>query len=389
MTAEPLIVHQHALARRTTSPTAVCFAGESRTFASHRVREIQKRHLVTPLRADVFLVLSPPSEDDQTTALSASRLQLVEQDLEPIGTVVANDAQMPSVLRRLPLPAAETREILDCMSAQPLPHKRVRRTDADFRGWFQIGSCNPQLSLALRHRVCLSLIEQAEAARRDARRYDWVVRTRPDIALPCALPPAALRPAQVRYYIDFIALMPRAAAGTLLREVPLARRWNVSRCYSYRDENAMGTCNVALAHAAGWSTGTLRARVWLPAEKSGGGVGGDDGGGGGFHDVDVAFPARPYERGDGGGGGGEGGGGGGHEHHSREVGLFPYPPFGSTASMDNPAVPSGTLYPHCALADNATAAQEAEKQQRRARGTRGGAGGANGAAAVVIPFLVD
>ena len=123
-------------------------------------------------------------------------------------------------------------------------------------------------SLALRHRVCLGLIELAERERGGIP-YNWVVRSRPDIALPCALPVSVLRPAMVSYNrrccgVDFIAIMPRAAADTVLREVPLARRHQISDCFSYRDGNDAGICNMALTRRANFSHGFLEGRVWNP-----------------------------------------------------------------------------------------------------------------------------
>jgi hypothetical protein len=272
----------HAALRRRhaeLSSTAVCLAGQTREFASPVLREMQLRNLIHPLQGDLFLVLSQQnagvmgdrsSFEPRYTRLSEKLMADLRRQVDPISIVVARDDQMGEVLRQVHLPPQELDEIEDCIRIQPLPTNRVHRGGDDWKGWFQIGPCAPQLSLALRHRVCLGLIELAERERGGIP-YNWVVRSRPDIALPCALPVSVLRPAMVSYNrrccgVDFIAVMPRAAADTVLREVPLARRHQISDCFSYRDGNDAGKCNMALTRRANFSLGFLEGRVWNPNE---------------------------------------------------------------------------------------------------------------------------
>lgn len=163
------ILHRHDKSqhfRSRSSQTAVCLAGEARTILSSRVREMQLRNLVTPLHADLFLVLSPMTRpDDGRNGWTPSSLRLIEESMDPISVVVAKDDQILGALSRLGLAPAERKQVTTCALAQPLPSSPANRGDADFRSWFQVGACAPQLSLALRHRACLALIEHAEKQR--------------------------------------------------------------------------------------------------------------------------------------------------------------------------------------------------------------------------------
>ena len=213
----------------------------------------------------------------------------------------------------------------------------------------------------------------------------WVVRTRPDVAVPCLLSESVLFrwPGKVLYYMDFLAVFPRAAAEAVLREVPYARTHNVTDCFSYSNEHAMGTCNAAVARHAGWATSGISAAVWVPEEER-------------FLEQDVAYPTReaPRQR-----------MGNSHagiasrlgtmvppkrssttshpepaDHSDEEPRLFPHLPFGDVSSQSNPLTPNGALYPRCTLAQNATSA--------RAQQAFAGPVTARGARPLVVPFLI-
>ena len=219
------------------------------------------------------------------------------------------------------------------------------RGDSDWKGYFQIGPCAPQLSLALRHRVCLSLIERAERERQST--YHWIVRARPDIAIPCTLADSLVfRHGMVLYVMDFVAFMPRRAAETVLREVPLAREWNLTGCFDYLDENAMGHCNGEVAHHAGWRTAFLNARVWAPHLRR-------------FAELDVVYPARPLPE--------EASCASECARPSEEIRLDTrFVPFGNRSSDGNPNAPNGELHPECLLAENATSATQRQHASRQA-----------------------
>ena len=217
----PTIVHRHGLVAAFhlhRAPTAVCLAGEARTLVSSRVRAAQLRHLITPLRADTYLVLAPPPRREDSAEGWTSSMLRIEEQMSPVSVVLARDDQMESALANLDLPSSERQRVEECINAQPLPRRRVDRGDQDWRAYFQLGPCAPQLSLALRHRACLALIERGEHERQ--RQYEWVIRARPDLAVPCLLSESvAFRAGEVRYFMDWIAFMPRAAADDVLREV--------------------------------------------------------------------------------------------------------------------------------------------------------------------------
>ena len=172
-----------------------------------RVRESLKSQLLQPLHADLFLAVSPSwagklghddlnnpeTEHAHIFALTVERLLAIQSDLHPVSTVVARDGQMLRVLSQLAGPRDdEMREVFACAKHQPLP-SRIEKNNMEDGGdgyaWrrshYQLGPCSPQISLALRYRTCLSLIERAE--RRRGALYTWVVRSRPDISLPCTL----------------------------------------------------------------------------------------------------------------------------------------------------------------------------------------------------------
>ena len=122
----PLIRHRHKLMveRTQLAPCAVCLAGESRSLIFAPLRKNQQRNLLLPLRADVFLVLSPPSHgkpngfsSPDDLARWPTHLSQIERQLEPVSVVVARDEQMLNALSRL-LPPGELHRITDCVRSQ-------------------------------------------------------------------------------------------------------------------------------------------------------------------------------------------------------------------------------------------------------------------------------
>ena len=324
-------------------------------------------NLITPLSADLFLAISPTNgnhhyhDSPRSDASAAAQLPSVLKQMRPVSTVVARDDQLMHALGQLMVGqhhAAEWARVQQCVRMQPLPRMVFddREQGEEFapifyQTHFQTGACSPQLSLALRHRMCLSLLERAEDERGDLR-YEWVVRSRPDIALPCAVPfPAVFDTKSVQYVVDFIAFMPRAAADTVLRQVPLARHLNASKCFdasvrsldtTLHETHADGSqphwhiiedCSPCLAQLRGWGVGGLRARVWAPSASE-------------YVSQDFAYPARERNSES------------GSQSFSGAWTLWPYPPFGNVSSPDdNPLVPVGGIYPRCALAADGQSAR--------------------------------
>ena len=330
------------------SPTAVCLAGETRSFALEPVRTALASNLLSPLRADLFLVLSKRWQGkDLTSMLSNGKLLSFARELKAVGVVVAEDAAMLDTLVRLlgsnatlhgsrPSSAAawstsnghELSSILDCTSRQALPRKVIndaRDGGPGDRYRFtndQLGECSPQLSLTLRWRSCLALIERAELKR--AAPYTWVVRSRPDVGIPCALTLDAFLADAVLYTDDYIAMMPRAAANASLRQVPLAHHSSASECYEYmmatpsiralttydegRDaafHHTSENCNRCVVGMNGWRTGTLAAFVWQPETHQ-------------YVRQTVAYPTRAIP------------------NRSGHMVPEPFPPFGTQVGLHSP-----------------------------------------------------
>lgn len=284
------------------SPTAVCLAGEARVIHMAKVRRLIDLHLRRPLNGDMFLVLSPKwsnreqvqleeaglPDSQKKWTLTGATMQAIARELNPVTMAVAHDESMLKLLSQLELNHSETHAVHHCAMLQPLPARieaDSRETGGDGAAWhrsnFQTGACSPQLSLALRFRACLGAIELAER-RRAGLQYTWVVRSRPDVKIPCALPFAALTYTSARGAVafadDYLAIMPRAAAEVSLRQVPLARELNASACFFdimhalpervARDEDdfvywhTMERCNPCIAELAGWAYAAATNMIW-------------------------------------------------------------------------------------------------------------------------------
>jgi len=283
------------------SPTAVCLAGEARSIMRADVRATQMNNLVRALNADLFLVMSPKwsnrehvqhderdkPDNEKVVTLTPRKLHLIDRDMKPVSTVVARDEDILSLLPQLNISTAESRIIRHCAHLQPLP-KRIAADDrpaGDGTEWrrtnFQTGYCAPQISLALRFRVGLSLIARAERIRGNVP-YTWVVRSRPDVEIGCVIPfdtlAAGTDKHTVLYQDDFIAMMPREAAEISMRQVPLARELNASACFvglmralpealtkdgdDFVYWHTMEWCNPCVVELAGWRQGWLAMWQW-------------------------------------------------------------------------------------------------------------------------------
>ena len=120
-----------------------------------------------------------PNQSLMHYTLTHMKLRTIVHELQPVSVVVARDVEMLSVVTRLLNRSGTNRD----------EAAKDERT-AWRRYYYQIGACSPQVSLGLRFHTCLSLIERAERERADLP-YTWVIRTRPDVAIPWCAPPAA------------------------------------------------------------------------------------------------------------------------------------------------------------------------------------------------------
>ena len=222
---EPILWHNHdASFKSRGSVTAVCLAGETRTLMAPKNRQSLQSHLLRPLHADLYLALSPSwnaryghvdtneglsddSDVNELFVLTHAKLRTIVDELRPVTTMAANDSATLHLLRRLNHGREEQlRDVYACAHAQPLPtHVAIdnRAQGGDGYEWrrtnYQFGPCTTQLSLALRYRACLSMIELAERERGSG--YTWVVRSRPDVGMPCALTFHAFSPQAVLYQV--------------------------------------------------------------------------------------------------------------------------------------------------------------------------------------------
>ena len=350
--ARPLVAQSFDGARRNAL-TAVCLAGEARLLVTRSLRAVIKSNLIEPLLADVFLAVSPQWNLHKRFAvehknlqhiLSEEKLDEIRHDLRPVMTMSARDADTLRMLRLLNHGREDLQDAFKCASSQSLP-TRVEKDDRPTGGtgsaWrasnYQLGTCSPQLSLALRWRACLSMIELAE--RKRAIPYTWVVRARPDVAIPCALGLHAFSTETILYVSDYLVLMPRVAANISLAQVPLARALNASECFvdilqalpqrhACRDDSTaaceplwhtMERCNPCLASLAGWPTGYVAAMMWSDVD-------------GEFVATSVAYPARSAFSATG------------------ELIPQPFPPFGNATCATCGVPIAQPLHPNCALA---------------------------------------
>ncbi|KAG8466997.1 hypothetical protein KFE25_000313 [Diacronema lutheri] len=200
------------------SDVAACFSGEMRTFARADVRAHLLEHLVAPLRADVFLALSPEytrswhaweyGVRDATPAEVATAVA----SMRPIAHVVATNAHFANVSLDALYGADAVGRVQLCKARHCLEQSGVS-------DW------GKQL-------CCLRMIEAAETRRGTP--YAWVVRMRPDarVAMAVDLRRLAHTP---RAYIgswDFAAVYPRPAATLALALVQTAFTYRASTCFA-------------------------------------------------------------------------------------------------------------------------------------------------------------
>jgi len=175
------------------SPTAACIAGEARTLTLEPVRAQLVHSMLRPLRADALLVLAashtptwyvhPRGERTIAPATPPSTLLHAAREIGAMSLIIANDSS--------PL-------VAEVALAR--------------------GAGHIQRSLVARWGVCLREIVAAEGAR--SRRYDYVVRARPDLRYGCKLcVPRMLPPHAAEWALfirDYLSLMPRRVADHAL-----------------------------------------------------------------------------------------------------------------------------------------------------------------------------
>ena len=237
--------------------TALCVAGEARALIFPQVQARLRTTLIDALQADLYLVLSRSWSSGWHAAVKAAtwtglpkevsepNISSIIERLRPTAAIVS-DASLESGGRWW---AAVEAWWPGCTTSQ----RAFRYPGCSSAGRacteaaFYASTCAGRLAEMVRWRACYALIEEGEA-RRVARapvatgRYAFVVRARPDLWMPCVLPPLAswrvalasggragpLSRRWVAFGWDFLALMPRAAAAEALGLLQLGE--NASAC---------------------------------------------------------------------------------------------------------------------------------------------------------------
>lgn len=248
--------------------TAVCLVGELRSLIFPVVQQRLEEKLLHPLSADAFLIgarrwsrpasvpvlrfkgrVRRPVWHGVPESVSAANVSRILSELPRIrSSLIAEDEEvlsMASTGAGLEGRGVSLRE--RCPGADGV--RNHTNADRPTHAEWTRESCFTRLVHSIRLRLCLRLIEAAEAERRSV--YRSVVRTRPDIWLPsCAMTPRSigsrLDGAWVAAKWDYITAMPRAMASTSLRELFLAPAVGVCRQSASRE-----LCNLCILQRHG------------------------------------------------------------------------------------------------------------------------------------------
>lgn len=239
--------------------TAVCVAGEARSLIFPRVQARLRTALIDSMQADLYLVLSRAWSSGWHAAVKAatwdSRLPREVSELNISGIVeqlrpsaaIVSDASLESGGRWWAVVEAWWPGCTTSQRAFSYPGCTAVPGRACTERSFYASTCAGRLAEMVRWRACYTLIEEGEAHRARATvpaagRYAFVVRARPDLWMPCALPPLAswrvtstnggsAAPSSRRWVTfgwDFLALMPRAVAAEALGVLHVGE--NTSAC---------------------------------------------------------------------------------------------------------------------------------------------------------------
>lgn len=204
-----------------TALAAICIAGEVRSLVLEPVARRLASTVVEPLRGDVFLVVSPHT----TRAPQSSSSHFVS--FNGVLSAPASDEARRAIVNILRPVSVIFGDDAAFWAGGLAERNATFERDFSHVRYFDV---------AVRFRVALMLVEQAEAAR--GATYPLVVRTRPDLYMPCnmQLPGRvanasgisdaveALRSMPPFYAAgnDFVAVMDRPTATVALRHMPLA-----------------------------------------------------------------------------------------------------------------------------------------------------------------------
>lgn len=238
----------------------MCLTGELRSLIFPVVQLRLNQTLLEPLQADAYLVASRRWTRAQNLPLRGGRLTRpwYEHSPEPVSeaNVTRIRATLPGIRNAI---IAEDDALWSIasgwMDSQPKRSDNARlirnrcNWSATQRLPWQRELCHTRVTNAIRMRLCLMLMEDAEASSRKP--YQFVIRTRPDVWLDCILTRAALTTMPTNYAAyswDHLAILSRAAATTSLRELELSPA--VPIC-SY--PNGVEQCNPCLLRKYGFN----------------------------------------------------------------------------------------------------------------------------------------
>ena len=216
---------------------AACFVGEARTLSLPAVYTALGRHVIDPLDADVFLVVSrawSASPDSRFGRGSRSSTSPPTADLA---------AAVAALQPRRSIIDEESAELFggaeQFEQAANILYPKCTKDENSTHGRYVSIGCRAQTAYVARMRLCLMLIEQEEsvdvaASGRKGQQYEWVLRSRPDIYSSCMQKHSITRALTYTdkagstnrlsaFQSDLFALLPRAAASTSLRQLVLSR----------------------------------------------------------------------------------------------------------------------------------------------------------------------
>mmetsp|Transcript_38062 Transcript_38062/g.89112 ORF Transcript_38062/g.89112 Transcript_38062/m.89112 type:complete len:208 (-) Transcript_38062:660-1283(-) len=173
---------------------ALCLAGQLRSLLDPGAVDRWEQTVLQPLEwPSLFIRVSV--EGPESKRLSAANLAALWQRLRPIKYRVSSDEHE--------------------LAAVNLSRQAAMRIGLTGKLLYQ----GFQGTLALRWAACLHDIEAFEASC-GGRRFEWVVRMRPDLAFGCWLPPLRDWPSPtlaVLTNVDYLVVAPRALAAAVLQ----------------------------------------------------------------------------------------------------------------------------------------------------------------------------
>jgi hypothetical protein len=262
------------------TPFAVCLAGQLRTLVFPVVQRRLNATILEPLQADAFVVASlqwsraanlahpsgelvrPWYEVHEPPRVRHTDLERIRSALPAIrSAVVAPDHALLNATARWVTEHVPVEALMHQRSAGDTildPRERCGGNTTITPAW-QIELCHTRVIHAARLRLCLGLIEDSEASRRQP--YKVVIRTRPDVWLGCVLTPRALRLAtdSAAFQSDYFVALSRAAASISLREIELSP--GVPMCVSWHRYQQ----NIESSHAFSAEAGGLETQGGMPS----------------------------------------------------------------------------------------------------------------------------